>query len=55
MENKNNNHEKSEKSSDFVSDLNDMLDSNGMPLFGTTEFNNMCSNLFGGNSSKKIK
>lgn len=33
----------------FVKDINELLEKNSMPLFGTPEFNDMCSNFFGGN------
>lgn len=36
------------KNNDFISNVNNMLVANGFPAFGTKEFNNMCSNFFGG-------
>lgn len=33
---------------DFIADVGSMLVANGMPAFGTKEFNDMCSNFFGG-------
>jgi hypothetical protein len=33
---------------DFIADVSSMLIANGMPAFGTKEFNDMCSNFFGG-------
>jgi len=31
-----------------LTDVSSMLITNGMPSFGTKEFNDMCSNFFGG-------
>ena len=33
---------------DFITDVSSMLVANGLPAFGTKEFNDMCSNFFGG-------
>tara|TARA_R110000796_G_scaffold57253_2_gene132168 strand:+ start:1819 stop:1956 length:138 start_codon:yes stop_codon:yes gene_type:complete len=32
----------------FISNINNMLVSNGLPKFGTKEFNDICFNSFGG-------
>jgi len=34
---------------DFIADVSSMLVANGLPAFGTKEFNYMCSQFFGGN------
>lgn len=33
---------------DFIADVSSMLVANGLPAFGTKEFNDMCSQFFGG-------
>jgi len=38
---------KPKNGNDFIADISNMF-ANGMPAFGTKEFNDMCSNLFGG-------
>ncbi len=38
---------------DFITELNSMLINNRLPAFGTKEFNDMCSNFFGGKPKKK--
>jgi len=40
--------DKQVKGNDFIADVSNMLITNGMPSFGTKEFNDMCSNFFGG-------
>jgi len=40
--------DKQQNGNDFISDVSSMLVANGMPAFGTKEFNNMCSKFFGG-------
>ena len=40
--------DKPKNSNDFIADVSSMLVANGMPAFGTKEFNDMCSNFFGG-------
>jgi len=44
------NTEKAQNGNDFIADVSSMLVANGMPAFGTKEFNDMCSNFFGGKS-----
>tara|TARA_B110000027_G_C15992731_1_gene243883 strand:+ start:90 stop:251 length:162 start_codon:yes stop_codon:yes gene_type:complete len=40
--------DKPKNGNDFIANVSSMLVANGMPAFGTKEFNNMCSNFFGG-------
>jgi hypothetical protein len=40
--------DKQQNGNDFIADVSSMLVANGMPAFGTKEFNDMCSNFFGG-------
>jgi hypothetical protein len=40
--------DKPKNGNDFIADVSIMLVANGMPAFGTKEFNNMCGNFFGG-------
>lgn len=39
---------KPKNSNDFIADVSSMLVANGLPAFGTKEFNDMCSQFFGG-------
>ena len=39
---------KPKNGNDFIANVSSMLVANGMPAFGTKEFNDMCSNFFGG-------
>lgn len=39
---------KKQKGNGVLADVSSMLIANGMPAFGTKEFNDMCSNFFGG-------
>jgi hypothetical protein len=48
MSKENNTSNKPKNGNDFIANVSNMLVANGMPPFGTKEFNDMCSNLFGG-------
>lgn len=37
---------------DFITGINDHLSANGLPSFGTKEFNEMCSHYFGGSQKQ---
>ena len=39
---------KKQNGNDFIAVVSSMLIANGMPAFGTKEFNDMCSSFFGG-------
>lgn len=40
--------DKPKNGNDFIAVFSSMLVDNGMPAFGTKEFNDMCSQFFGG-------
>jgi hypothetical protein len=40
--------DKPKNGNDFIANISIMLVANGMPAFGTKDFNEMCSNFFGG-------
>ena len=40
--------DKKKKGNDCIADVSSMLVANGIPAFGTKDFNDMCSNFFGG-------
>jgi len=44
---------KTKKDKNFITDVNSTLVANGMPVFGTKEFNDMCSQFFGGKPKSK--
>jgi len=48
MDKENKTSDKQVKGNDFIADVSSMLIANGMHAFGTKEFNDMCSNFFGG-------
>jgi len=48
MSKENKTSDKQQNGNDFIADVSNMLVANGMPAFGTKEFNDMCSNFFGG-------
>jgi hypothetical protein len=48
MNKENKTSDKPKNGNDFIADVSSMLVANGMPAFGTKEFNDMCSNFFGG-------
>ena len=48
MSKENKTSDKEQNGNDFIADVSSMLVANGMPAFGTKEFNDMCSNFFGG-------
>lgn len=39
---------KPKNGNNFIGNINSMLVANDMPILGTKEFNDMCSNFFGG-------
>ena len=39
---------KQQNGNDFITDVSSISVANGLPAFGAKEFNDMCSNLFGG-------
>ena len=43
--------DKPKNGNDFIADVSSMLVANGLPAFGTKEFNDMCSQFFGGKPS----
>jgi len=51
MNKENKTSDKQVKDNDFIADVSNMLVANGMPAFGTKEFNDMCSQFFGGKPS----
>ena len=40
--------DKQKNGNDFITDVSSISVANGLPAFGAKEFNDMCSNLFGG-------
>tara|TARA_R110000868_G_scaffold133492_1_gene345111 strand:+ start:217 stop:426 length:210 start_codon:yes stop_codon:yes gene_type:complete len=48
MSKENKTSDKEQNGNDFIADVSSMLVANGIPAFGTKEFNDMCSNFFGG-------
>ena len=48
MSKENKTSDKQQNGNDFIGDVSSMLVANGMPAFGTKEFNDMCSSFFGG-------
>lgn len=44
---------KQQRGNNFIADIISMLSANGLPAFGTKEFNDMCSNFFGGKNNSK--
>jgi hypothetical protein len=48
MSKENKTSEKQQNGNDFIADVRSMLVANGLPAFGTKEFNDMCSQFFGG-------
>ena len=48
MSKENKTSDKQQNGNNFIADVSSMLVANGMPAFGTKEFNDMCSNFFGG-------
>lgn len=49
MNKENKTSDKQPKGDDVVTNINNLLVPNDLPVFGTKEFNDICSSLFGGN------